>query len=393
MVMMFLKRPLLLSLCVLMGNMHLTNAALANTNNGINPPVQDNAAYILMDYDTGTILAQHNADTPLPPASLTKMMTSYLLEQRLASGEISEDTPIKVDENAWCRGSSSESCMYVPLNESAKAIDMLRGIIIQSGNDASKAVAQHIAGSESAFAALMNDEAAKLGMTNTKFENATGMPSANHRASAKDLAILSRAIIKNSGQYYKIYSEKEFTYNNIKQENRNALLFTDSSVDGLKTGHTGESGFSLAASSQKDNMRLIAVVMGAKSMKARADEARELLNFGFGHFHNIIVAPKGQAAGDIIVKYGQNKTVKAEIAENLKVLAIKTQKPNISTIARLNDNITAPIKKGQELGQALAVIDGKTITSVPIIATEDVAEAGFVSRMWEGLVDWVKGFF
>ena len=251
MVMMFVKKPLLLSLFVL-GNACLTNNVWADNDNGINPPVQDNAAYILMDYDTGTILAQHNADTPLPPASLTKMMTSYLLEQRLSSGEISEDTPIKVDENAWCRGSSSESCMYVPLNESAKAIDMLRGIIIQSGNDASKAVAQHIAGSESAFAALMNDEAAKLGMTNTKFENATGMPSANHRASAKDLAILSRAIIKNSGQYYKIYSEKEFTYNNIKQENRNALLFSDSTVDGLKTGHTGESGFSLAASSQKE---------------------------------------------------------------------------------------------------------------------------------------------
>lgn len=392
MVMMFVKKPLLLSLFVL-GNACLTNNVWADNDNGINPPMQDNAAYILMDYDTGTILAQHNADTPLPPASLTKMMTSYLLEQRLSSGEISEDTPIKVDENAWCRGSSSESCMYVPLNESAKAIDMLRGIIIQSGNDASKAVAQHIAGSESAFAALMNDEAAKLGMTNTKFENATGMPSANHRASAKDLAILSRAIIKNSGQYYKIYSEKEFTYNNIKQENRNALLFSDSTVDGLKTGHTGESGFSLAASSQKDNMRLIAVVMGAKSMKARADETRELLNFGFGHFHNIVVAPKGQSAGDATVRYGEHKTVKTEVAENLKVLAIKTQKPNISAVIRLNDNITAPIKKGQELGQALAVIDGKTITSVPIIATEDVAEAGFVSRMWEGLVDWVKGFF
>ncbi|MDO4896178.1 MAG: D-alanyl-D-alanine carboxypeptidase family protein [Moraxella sp.] len=361
--------------------------------NGINPPTQDNNAYILMDYDTGTILAQKNADTPLPPASLTKMMTSYLLEQKLLSGEMSEDTPIKMSQNAWCRGSSSESCMYVPLNESASAIDMLRGIIIQSGNDASKAVAEHMAGSESAFATLMNDEAKKLGMTNTHFENATGMPSPNHKASAKDLAILSRAVIKNSGEYYKIYSEKEFTYNNIKQQNRNALLFTDKSVDGLKTGHTGESGYSLSASGERDNMRLIAVVLGAKSMKARADQAGELLNFGFGHFSNIVIAPKGQDTGDVPVKFGQTKTVKATTADTLKVLTVKTQKPTISHATKLNDNITAPIKKGQELGQMMAIIDGKVVASTPIIATEDVAQAGFVSRMWESLVDWVKGVF
>lgn len=264
------------------------------------------------------------------------MMTSYLLEQRLLSGELSEETPIKVSQNAWCRGSSTESCMYVPLNESATALDMLKGIIIQSGNDASKAIAEHIAGSESAFAVLMNDEAAKLGMINTRFENATGMPSPNHRASAKDLAILARAIIKNSDKYYKIYSEKEFTYNNIKQANRNTLLFSDKTVDGLKTGHTGESGYSLAASSQKNNMRLIAIVLGAKSMQARADQARELLNFGFGHFENVIVAPKDQIVGDVPVKFGQVKTVKAATSDTLKILTTKNQRPDISNIAKYN---------------------------------------------------------
>lgn len=372
-----------------------TLLALSTTTfaNGINPPIQDNNAYILMDYDTGTILAEKNADTPLPPASLTKMMTSYLLEQKLLSGELSEDTPIKMSENAWCRGSSNESCMYVPLNESASAMDMLKGIIIQSGNDASKAVAEHIAGSESAFASLMNDEAKKLGMTNTTFENATGMPSPNHKASAKDMAVLSRAIIKNSGKYYAIYSEKEFTYNNIKQQNRNALLFTDKSVDGLKTGHTEESGYSLSASGERDNMRLIAVVMGAKNMKARADQTGELLNFGFGHFTNIVIAPKGHDTGNAPVKFGQAKTVKTTTADTLKVLAIKTQKPALTHNIKFNDNITAPIKQGQELGQMMAVLDGKVVASTPIIATEDVAESGFVSRMWESLVDWVKGFF
>lgn len=381
------RTPKTLLACLMLA---LGNIAFAN---GITPPTQDNNAYILMDYDTGTILAQKNADTPLPPASLTKMMTSYLLEQKLLSGEMSEDTPIKMSESAWCRGSSSESCMYVPLNESAKAIDMLRGIIIQSGNDASKAVAEHIAGSEPAFAILMNDEAKKLGMTATNFENATGMPSPNHKASAKDLAVLSRAVIKNSGDYYKIYAEKEFTYNNIKQQNRNALLFTDSTVDGLKTGHTEESGFSLAASGERDNMRLIAVVLGAKNMKARAHQAGELLNFGFGHFTNLVIAPKGQDTGVAHVKFGQVNAVKTATADTLKVLTAKTQKPTLNHITKFNDDITAPIKQGQELGQMMAIIDGNVVASVPIIATEDVAQAGFMSRMWESLVDWVKGLF
>ncbi|STZ00192.1 D-alanyl-D-alanine carboxypeptidase dacC precursor [Moraxella lacunata] len=371
----------------------LTVSVTALANNGINPPAQDNAAYVLMDYDTGTVLAQSNADTPLPPASLTKMMTSYILEQKLLSGELSETTPIKVSETAWCRGSSSQSCMYVPLGESATAIDMLRGIIVQSGNDASIAVAEHISGSESAFAVIMNDEAAKLGMTNTHFANATGMPAEGHRSSAHDLAVLARTVIKNSAQYYPIYSEKEFTYNNIKQGNRNALLFTDATVDGLKTGHTAESGYSLAASSRKDNMRLIAIVLGAKSMQARADQARELLEFGFGHFTNVVVATSGTNAGNIPVKFSKNKTVTASTLSDLKVLTTKNQTGNFTTAIKLNDNITAPIKKGQELGQMMAVLDGRTVASTPIIADEDAEQAGFVSRMWESLVDWIKGLF
>lgn len=379
-----LKKSLLLS------SFAIFSTAFAN---GINPPVLDNNAYVLMDYDTGTILAQSNAETPLPPASLTKMMTSYLLEQKLLSGELSEDTPITVSQNAWCRGSSSESCMYVPLNQSATALEMLKGIIIQSGNDASKAVAEHIAGSESAFAVLMNDEAKKLGMTASKFENATGMPSPNHRASALDLAKLARAIIKNSDKYYQIYSEKEYTYNNIKQQNRNALLFTDSTVDGLKTGHTAESGYSLAASSERDNMRLIAIVMGAKSMQARANHARELLSFGFGHFANVVVAPKGQTVGDAPIKFGQSKSVPVATADTLKVLTSKNQKSDISSIVKYNDNISAPIKQGQELGQMMAVVNGKTVASTPIIATQDVAEAGFVSRLWESITGWFANLF
>lgn len=235
------KRPLpFYSALIVSAAAFLTQTAGANT--GITPPELDNKAYVLMDYDTGVILAQKNADTPLPPASLTKMMTDYILEQKLLNGEIKEDTPIKMSENAWCRGSGTQSCMYVELNDSAHAIDMLRGIIIQSGNDASKAVAEHIAGSEAAFATLMNEEAKKLGMTNTVFSNATGMPAPNHASGAKDLAVLSKAIIKNSGKYYPIYSEKEYTYNKIKQGNRNTLL-SDPTVDGLKTRTHRRIGF------------------------------------------------------------------------------------------------------------------------------------------------------
>lgn len=361
--------------------------------NGSNPPTQDNNAYVLMDYDTGTILAQKNADIPLPPASLTKMMTSYILEQKLLSGELTEDTPIKMSQNAWCRGSSSESCMYVPLDGSATAIDMLRGIIIQSGNDASKAVAEHISGSESAFATLMNDEAAKLSMVSTHFENATGMPAPNHRSSAKDLATLARTIIKNSDKYYKIYSEKEFTYNNIKQQNRNSLLFSDATVDGLKTGHTAESGYSLVASSQRDNMRLISVVMGAKSMQARAEQSRELLAYGFGNFETLIVVPADQTVDDAPIKFGQSKTVKAKTLDALKVLTNKNQRAGISHVIKYDETIKAPIKSGQEVGQMMAIVNGQVVASTPIVATENVEQAGFISRMWESLVDWIKGLF
>lgn len=385
--------PIRSSLLVLAASFAVSISAHANAPAGIVAPTLDNTAYILMDYDTGTVLAQKNADTPLPPASLTKMMTSYILEQRLLSGEISEDTPIKMSENAWCRGSSTESCMYVPVGENARAIDILRGIIVQSGNDASKAFAEHLSGSETAFTAIMNDEAAKIGMTNTTFKNATGMPAEGHLASAKDLAILARAIIKNSEKYYAIYAEKEFTYNNIKQANRNTLLHTDPSVDGLKTGHTAEAGYLLAASANRDNMRLIAIVMGAKSMNDRANQMRELLAFGYSHFNNILVAPKNQSVTKAQVKFGQESEVEVITLHDLKVLTNKGNQANPSTVIRLNDNITAPIKKGQELGQMLAMVNGKEVASTPLVAASDVEKAGFISRVWQSLVDWLVNLF
>jgi D-alanyl-D-alanine carboxypeptidase (penicillin-binding protein 5/6) len=212
--------------------------------NGLSVPVLANKAWVLLDFNTGQILASSNADEPLPPASLTKMMTSYLVEQGLKSGKLKPTEPVTMSLSAWCRGGKGgDSCMFVPLNAQVPLMDMLRGVIIDSGNDASKALAEHVGGSESAFAAMMNAEAARLGMTHSHFENSAGLPDPNHKASARDLAVLAQAIIRNSAEYYPIYSEHEFTYNGIKQGNRNALLYTDPTVDGLKTGHTEEAGY------------------------------------------------------------------------------------------------------------------------------------------------------
>lgn len=359
----------------------------------IQAPEMDNAAYVLMDYNTGEILAQKNADQPLPPASLTKMMTSYIIEQRLASGDLSEDEQVLMSKNAWCRGSSSQSCMYVPVNQTASVIDMLRGIIIQSGNDASKAMAEHIAGSEASFAILMNEQAEKLGMNNTHFVNSTGMPDVGHESSAMDMAKLARAIIKNSGDYYDIYAEKEFTYNGITQGNRNALLATDPTVDGLKTGHTDAAGYCLVASSNRDDMRLISVIMGTKSQQDRADQSRELLNWGFGHFTTVTKAPEGQFVSKLPVWFGEADEVELVTGDSLQILTSKTQKNKITTVVDIPDSLEAPIKKGQQIGKMMAVIDGKAVASVPIVATTDVEQSGFVSRMWQHVVRWAQNLF
>lgn len=367
------------------------SAVMANA--AIQPPEMDNTAYVLMDYNTGEILGQKNANESLPPASLTKMMTSYIIEQRLASGDLKEDDQVLMSQNAWCRGSSSQSCMYVPVNKTASVIDMLRGIIIQSGNDASKAMAEHIAGSEASFAILMNEQAQKLGMENSHFVNSTGMPAEGHQASALDLAKLARAIVKNSGDYYSIYSEKEFTYNGITQGNRNALLATDPTVDGLKTGHTDAAGYCLVASSNRDGMRLISVIMGTKSQQARADQSRELLNWGFGHFTTVTKAPAGQFVSKVPVWFGEADEVELATGDNLQILTSKTQKNKITTVVDIPESLEAPIKKGQEIGKMMAVIDGKAVASVPIIATNDVAQSGFLSRTWQHIVRWAQNLF
>lgn len=359
----------------------------------IQPPEMDNTAFVLMDFNTGEILAQKNADTPLPPASLTKLMTSYIIEQQLTNGLIKETDQVTMSKNAWCGGSSNQSCMFVPVNGKASVIDMLRGIIIQSGNDASIAMAEHIAGSEAAFATMMNDKAAELGMTNTNFVNPTGMPAIGHEASAMDLAVLAKAIIQKGGKYYDIYAEKEFTFNNITQGNRNTLLLTDPTVDGLKTGHTNAAGFCLVASSNRDNMRLISVIMGTKSMQQRADQSRQLLNWGFGHFKTTTAVPKGQYVTKAEIVAGKDSEVEVVAGDNLNVLVQKTDVDKISTIVKLDETIAAPITKGQVVGKMTATIGGKNVGSVDVVANKDVAQANIISRTFHNVIHWIKNLF
>ena len=352
------------------------------------PPALENKAYIVMDFDSGRVLAESTADAPLPPASMTKMMTSYIVEQALKSGRLKPTDMVQTSEYAWCRGTSSESCMYLPLHGSASVLDMLRGIIIQSGNDASKAVAEHLAGSEPAFASMMNNEAKRLGMKNTNFMNATGLPDPAHKASARDLAILARAIIHDSSEYYSIYAEKEFTYNGIKQGNRNALLYTDPTVDGLKTGHTNEAGYCLTASSNRNGQRLITVVMGTQSMQARADQTRALFNWGFASYENIRPVQGGATVQSVPVRFGKVDQVNIGPLQDVVMTVPRGQGAQVKTEVQLNPEITAPIAKGDVLGKILVTLNGQPQGEQALVALEPVEEAGFFKKLWQRFLSW-----
>lgn len=357
--------------------------------NGLSVPVLANKAWVLMDFNTGQILAAFNGDEPLPPASLTKMMTSYLVEQGLKAGRLKPTEPVTMSLSAWCRGGKDgDSCMFVPLNAQASLMDMLRGVIIDSGNDASKALAEHVGGSESGFAAMMNAEAARLGMTHSHFENAAGLPDPNHKASARDLAVLAQAIIRNSADYYPIYSEHEFTYNGIKQGNRNALLYTDPTVDGLKTGHTDEAGYCLTASAKRNGMRLISVIMAADSAQARADQTRVLFNWGYGNFEEATPAQAGATLATAKVLYGMAPTVTAGVAQPWTLVVPKGKGATVQTTVTLNPDLTAPIAKGAVIGKVVASAGGKPLGEAPVVALAAVERAGFFKRIGQRISGW-----
>ena len=346
-----------------------------------NPPALPAKAWLLMDFDSGEVLASANADEPLPPASLTKMMTSYLVEQALRSGKLKQTDLVSVSQNAWCRGSSTESCMYLPLNSQATVIDILRGIIIQSGNDASKAIAEHMAGSEESFAKLMNAEAQRLGMAHTRFMNATGLPHPEHKSSAHDLAILARAIVHDSVDYYPIYAEREFKYNGIKQGNRNALLYTDPTVDGLKTGHTEEAGYCLVTSSKRADMRLITVMLNTNSAQARADHSRALLGWGFSNFEKVTPIQPNTVVSTAKVGFGKADMVDAGLGAPWLLTVPRGQQ--VQTSLEIKPDLEAPVSKGAVIGKVVASLNGKPVGEAPLVAQAEVERAGFLLRGWQ----------
>ena len=346
--------------------------------------------YILVDATTGSIIAEFNAEQKLPPASLTKMMSSYLVVDELEKGRIAEDAPVTISVKAWKMGGSR---MFVKEGTQVPVMDLLRGVIIQSGNDATVALAEFVSGNEDAFVDSMNQKAAQLGMVNTHFENSTGWPAEGHLTTAKDLAILARAIINDHPTHYPLYAEKYFYYNNIRQPNRNLLLFRDDSVDGLKTGHTEEAGYCLVASSKRDQTRLIAVVMGTASENARAAETEKLLAYGFRYFQTTNLYQAGQEVSKQHVWAGKTDEVTIGLANAITLTLPKGREQLLQAKMHVNETIKAPITVGQELGNLTVEMDGQLIVNTPLVALNPVEEAGFFARLWDNLRLFFRGLF
>ena len=346
------------------------------------PRAPDIAArsYILMDYNSTNIIAQKKADMPVAPASITKVMTAFVVFSELEEGNIKLDDLVTISKKAW---KTPGSRMFINVNSKVSVKDLLQGMIIQSGNDASVALAEHIAGSEDTFAALMNQHAQELGMKNTHFVNSTGLPDKAHKTTARDLAILARALIKRFPQYYKWYSTKDFTYNKIKQSNRNTLLWRDKSVDGMKTGHTEEAGYCLLASAKRNNMRLISVVLGTSSANARAQETQKLLNFGFRFYESHIIYPAHKSLKKIRIYKGSKKQLAVGVANDIAVIIPRGQYKNLKPAMTINTPLEAPVSKGQKLGSVKITLDGKVLASSPLIALETIPEGS----LWQQAKD------
>lgn len=355
------------------------------------PPQLAASAWILLDANTGKVLVGHNADEQLPPASLTKMMTSYIVASEIHSNKVAEQDQVPISVAAWKMGGSK---MFVREGTSVPLIDLLRGVIIQSGNDASVALAEYLAGSEGAFADVMNQQATLLGMTNTTYHNATGWPAEGHLTTARDLSLLARALIQDYPSHYGIYSEKYFEYNGINQPNRNRLLWRDSSVDGLKTGHTEEAGYCLVASAVRKGMRLVSVVMGTRSESARAQESQKLLAYGFRYYET----GKVYSAGDVIqentpVWYGKENKVNLIVPEDVYVTIPRGAKEDLDAKILVDDIIKAPLLDKQELGRLSVSYEGKSVLDLPLVADHAVEEAGLFSRLWDFISLFFKGLF
>lgn len=380
--------------CIFVGLFAFVSCSAQAQGNFIPAPPQLAAkSWLLMDAASGKVITEYQSNQVLAPASLTKMMTSYVSDHELKAGKINMNDKALISKKAWQTGGSK---MFVKVGDQVGVQDLLRGIIIQSGNDASIAMAEHIAGSEDAFVDMMNQQAQRLGMTNTHFMNATGLPDPNHVTTAADLAKLARAMIYDFPENYAIYAEKEYTFNGIRQHNRNLMLWRDKRVDGIKTGHTDEAGYCLVSSAKDDTrggMRLITVVMGTNSTEARASETQKLLTYGFNFFETHKVYSAGDTLADGQVWFGKDSSVKIGPANDVFILIPRGRQKEVSSKVDFTSEIHAPIQKGQELGKLTLTLSDQTISEIPVVALADVEEANFLKRLFHHIVLFFRHLF
>ncbi|MBQ75598.1 MAG: serine-type D-Ala-D-Ala carboxypeptidase [Gammaproteobacteria bacterium] len=344
------------------------------------PPQLAAQGYLLIDAATGTVLVEHNSKQRLPPASLTKIMTSFVAASEIERGTASLKDSVNVSVKAWRMEGSR---MFIQESTRVLVQDLLRGIVVQSGNDASVALAEHLAGSEEAFVNIMNQQASRLGMVDTNFANSTGLPDENHYTTASDLARLTVALIEKYPEHYKLYSEKYFTYNNIRQPNRNSLLWRDNTVDGVKTGHTDAAGYCLIASAVRDGMRLVSVVMGTQSEEARSTESQKLMTYGFRYFETVSLYSGNETLKKVRVWGGSHSSINVGLVNDVVVTIGRGARDSLAAHMDITNEIYAPLSEGQELGILSVKMNEEVLLSPKLVALNAVEQAGFFSRAWD----------
>ncbi len=349
------------------------------------PPQIEAKGYLLIDFNTGAVLAEANVDQRLEPASLTKIMTGYTIYRELAAGHINLTDQVLISENAWRTGGSK---MFVEVGKHVGLEDLLKGMIIQSGNDASVALAEHVAGSEQVFAELMNTNAARLGMSNSHFVNVTGLPDTNHFTTARDIARVTAALIREFPQYYVWDGTKEYEYNGIKQQNRNRLLWRDSTVDGVKTGYTENAGYCLVASANRGGMRLISVILGAKNPEARAVASLELLNYGFRFYESHRLYPGGEPVENLRVWRGDLEELPVGPARDVFATIPRGRYGDLSARLDKTQGLVAPVAQGARVGEIVISLSGEEVSRVPLVALQPVGEGNLWQRTRDTVLQW-----
>ncbi|NII09661.1 D-alanyl-D-alanine carboxypeptidase family protein [Oleiagrimonas sp. C23AA] len=355
------------------------------------PPPEFNArAWVLMDYDSGRLLVSHNPDQRETPASLTKLVNAYVVGSALKAGKVKWDQPVFVSTHAWKKGGGGTdgSTSFLKVHSKVPLDDLLKGMLVQSGNDAAIALAEAVGGSEQGFASLMNAYAQRIGMTGSHFTDASGYPSPDHYSTAHDIARVTRALIRDFPRIYAIAKLKSFTWNGIKQGNRNLLLWRDPTVDGAKTGHTADAGYCLDASAKRDGMRLIAVVMGSPSEQARASDAEALLNYGFSFFTHHTLYKAGKPLATPRLWKGQDNKLPIGVTDDVQVTIKRGDYKNLKATVDIPGTLVAPYKKGQKVGTLHVTLDGKPLLDRPLVALSDAPQGGFFKRLWDAIVLW-----